>query len=196
MTGVVVRLRKRRASDPPLGDEALATAASTGDPTAVAELFDRFHGPVTRYLSRAVGVGPDVEDLLQTTFMEIARGRSHFEGRSTALTWVLGIATNVVRHHRRSMGRLRKLESAARLAVAEPRMEPADVDARRALEIAQRTLDEMPIEKKLAFVLCEIEGLSAREASEILGATEAAVWKRVSQVRRALREAAGRGGEP
>jgi DNA-directed RNA polymerase specialized sigma24 family protein len=44
-----------------------------------------------------------------------------------------------------------------------------------------------PPERRLAFVLCEIEGVSAADAARILDTTETAVWKRVSDVRRALR---------
>ena len=80
MTAEIVRLRRRAQSDPPLGDEALASAASTGDPAAVAELFDRFCDRVTRFLSRAVGPSPDVEDLLQATFLEIAKGPGAVRG--------------------------------------------------------------------------------------------------------------------
>ena len=191
MSAEVLRLRKRARSDPPLGDEAVASAASTGDPAAVAELFDRFCDPVSRFLSRAIGATADVEDLLQATFLEIARGGARFEQRSSALTWVLGIATNVVRHHRRSLGRRRRLER--EVSWADRDVLESDgtesVDARRALRVASRALAALPLERRMAFVLCELEGLSAREAAEVLRASETAVWKRVSEARRAIRSA-------
>lgn len=193
MTAGVLRLRRRASSDPPLGDEALASGASTGDPAAVAELFDRFCDPVARFLSRAIGPTADVEDLVQATFLEIARGTASFEGRSSARTWILGIATNVVRHHRRSLGRRRRLEEAVSVVERVRAQDvPADgVDTRRALEAAWDVLCAMPDERRMAFVLCELEGLSAREAARVLGASETAVWKRVSEARRAIRERAG-----
>jgi RNA polymerase sigma-70 factor (ECF subfamily) len=60
------------------------------------------------------------------------------------------------------------------------------VDARSALERVQRTLEGLPENQRIAFVLCEIEGLSAREAADALGVNETAVWKRVSDARKAL----------
>ncbi|MCB9636647.1 MAG: hypothetical protein H6721_31440 [Sandaracinus sp.] len=41
------------------------------------------------------------------------------------------------------------------------------------------------------FVLCELEGLSATETGIVVGASEAAVWKRVSKARQQLRERLG-----
>lgn len=73
MTARVIPIRSPAPTDEVWSDEAVAHACASGDPTAFACLFDRFHGPVTRFLSRAVGTGPDIEDLLQTTFLEVAR---------------------------------------------------------------------------------------------------------------------------
>lgn len=42
---------------------------------------------------------------------------------------------------------------------------------------------------RLAFVLCEFDGISAHEAAKILQTNESAVWKRVSDDRRALLKA-------
>lgn len=193
MSARVVPLRRPAEPDAAWGDEAVAHACSSGDPAAVAEMFDRFHGRVTRYLSRAVGNVADVDDLLQATFLEIARGHARFDGRSSATTWLLGIATNVVRHHLRSASRRRALVAAVTEAHGdEAEAGPAGaVAARLALRRAQRVLDGLSDEQRLAFVLCELEGLSAAHVARMLGATEAAIWKRVSDARKAMREALG-----
>ncbi len=195
MTGRVVRIRKPAESTPKWSDEAVAHAVSSGDPAAVAEMFDRFHGPVSRYLSRIVGSGPDVDDLLQNTFMQVARGQTRFEGRSTVLTWLLGIATNVARHHVRSKVRQDRLLQAVAQESA-PALEPdpgAAAEARQVLRRAQRVLDGLPDEQRFAFVLCELEGLRARDAARILETSETSVWKKVSDARKALRLGLERG---
>jgi RNA polymerase sigma-70 factor, ECF subfamily len=192
----VLPLRKPAERDASWSDEAVAYACSSGDPAAVAELFDRFHARVTRYLSRAIGDGPDVEDLLQATFLEIARGKAEYAGRSAVSTWLLGIATNAARHYRRSAARRRDLLEAVAYAhrdAAEPTA--ADVaHARLALKKAQAVLKALGPDHRLAFVLCELEGVRASEAAEMLGTTESAVWKRVSDVRKAMRRALEEGG--
>ena len=185
----VVRIRKPAERDAAWGDEAVAHACLSGDPAAVAELFERFHTRVTRYLTRAIGDSSDVEDLLQATFLEVARGRARYDGRSSVCTWLLGIATNAVRHHLRSATRRRALLAAVSHARADaPDPGPASaLDARLALRRVQEVLDELSDEQRLAFVLCELEGLRAEEAARLLGATETAVYKRVSDARKALR---------
>jgi RNA polymerase sigma-70 factor, ECF subfamily len=184
----VSALRARDQTLPKLSDESVATACSTGDSAAVAELFLRFHAPVTRYLSRLVPSRTDVEDLLQTTFLQIAKGRAHYAGRASVRTWLLGIATNVVKHHRRSGARLLRLLDAARREPPPAPPWPCDDDAaKRALRRIEQALSSLSPEQRFAFVLCEIEGLSAREAALILETSEQAVWRRVSDARRALR---------
>lgn len=191
MSGRVIPLRTPEGTEPPWSDEAVAHACSAGDPAAVAEIFNRYHAMVTRFLSRLVGTGPDVEDLLQATFLEVARVQTRFEGRSSVSTWLLGIAANVARHHLRSQRRWNRLRAAA--SVVTPRVGHADADtvvqAKRDLQRAHRTLQSQSPEHRIAFVLCELEGMSARDAARILDTTESAVWKRVSDVRKALRTA-------
>jgi RNA polymerase sigma-70 factor (ECF subfamily) len=195
VTGRVVKLRKAAEPDAAWGDEAVAHACVSGDPAAVAQLFDRFHQRVTRYLSRVIGNGADVEDLLQATFLEIARGKSRYDGRSSVSTWLLGIATNLVRHHLRSQSRRRGLLAAvaSEPVQAEPSSAEA-VDARLALRRVEDLLSALPNEQRLAFVLCEVEGLRAGDAARLLDTTESAVWKRVSEVRKAVRKALAEGG--
>lgn len=184
----VLRLRGRAESAPPLSDEALARACAGGDPGAVSALFDRFRGPVARTIHRLVSGGSDVEDLVQSTFLEVARGNSVWDGRASVLTWLLAIATNVVRHHRRSTGRRIRLVSALTWA------RPAEIATNRAearieLGRAERALGALGDDLREAFVLCQLEGLSARDAADVLGTSEAAVWVRVSKARKAIRAA-------
>lgn len=184
----VVALRSRDQTLPKLSDESVATACSTGDSAAVAELFVRFQAPVTRYLSRLVPSQADVQDLLQTTFLQIAKGRAHYAGRASVRTWLFGIATNVVKHHRRSGARfLRLLDAARRAAAPEPSSPGPDGDATHLLHRIELALRSLSHDQRFAFVLCEIEGLSAREAALVLETSEQAVWRRVCDARRALR---------
>lgn len=194
MSSKVLPLRASAGASPGLGDDALARACGTRDPAAIAALFDRLHSVAAAFLSRIVGPGPDVEDLVQATFLVIARGESVFEGRSSARTWVLGIAANVARHHLRSRRRQRAfLEEAARLDAGSPPSPEAMAGTRAAIARARAALDALDEEERFAFVLCEIEGLSAAEAAVELGCSVAAVWKRVSRARGRIRRACEEG---
>jgi RNA polymerase sigma-70 factor (ECF subfamily) len=189
----LVTIRQPESAAECLSDEAVALACSTRDPVAVTELFERFRRLVARYLSRLLRDPRDVEDCLQSTFLEVARGRAQFSGRSSASTWLLGVATNVARHHQRSVSRRARLGEALQGLSQSPDRTQADsqLEARQRLTRLKRALDALTPERREAFVLCEMEGLSAREAAKALGSSETAVWKRVSEARRSLRAATG-----
>lgn len=57
-----------------------------------------------------------------------------------------------------------------------------------------RALDELPLDQRVAFVLCEVEERTSREASEITGAPEATVRTRVFHAKQKLRAALEREG--
>jgi RNA polymerase sigma-70 factor (ECF subfamily) len=181
-----IRARSDNASEP-WTDEALALACCSGDPRVVAELFERFHLPVTRFLSRLVA-GADLEDLVQATFLQVARGKARFDGRSAVRTWLFAIAANVMRQHcRTSARRKRLLWTLTTTSNGAPNDRLSEqVDARRNVQYVRAALESLSEKSRLAFVLCEIEGLSAREAGEVLDSTETAIWKRVSDARKAL----------
>jgi hypothetical protein len=82
----LVRLRQRAQDQAELlSDEAIAAACAIADPGAVAALFDRFHARVGRFLRRVVRSPVDAEDLLQETFLQVARGQARFDGHSPGM---------------------------------------------------------------------------------------------------------------
>jgi RNA polymerase sigma-70 factor (ECF subfamily) len=184
-----IRMRSDNAQQP-WTDESVALACSSGDPQAVAELFERFQVPVTRFLSRLVA-GADVDDLVQATFLQIARGKARFDGRSTVRTWLFAIAANIMRQHCRTSARRKRLLWALTTTSNSPTNDrlSEQLDARRTVQYVRAAFESLSEKSRLAFVLCEIEGLSAREASEVLDSTETAIWKRVSDARKALLKA-------
>lgn len=196
VTARVLPMRRRGEPLPEWTDEALAAACATGDPRAVAELYERFRRPVYGFVRRAVRTDAEAEDMLQETFTQVARGLARYEGRSAVRTWIFGIAANVIRHHRRSFARRRRLADALRLVERPRPIGPGELtESRRSLARAKAALEALPVEQRLAFIMCEIEGLSASEAGRALGVGEAAVWKRVSRARARIRRSVEEGAD-
>ncbi|MEO0322678.1 MAG: RNA polymerase sigma factor [Myxococcota bacterium] len=186
----VLPMRTRSTRSPKLAalsDEGLARACAAGDPAAIGALFDRFQPRVTRYLRRLVHEDA-VEDAVQAVFIEVARGKAVYDGRASVNTWLFAIATNVARHERRSFARRRRLGAALRSLPPRGSTEPQRLDARDLLEHANLALRALSAPLREAFVLCELEGLSAAEAAQALETSEAAIWKRVSKARKAIRQ--------
>lgn len=91
---------------------------SVETPAAFGVVFDRHSRAVYRYLRRRVGEDL-AADLTAETFTRAFNGRGEYEQRGdSALPWLLGIATNLAKMHRR--GEERRLRAYARATFAEP----------------------------------------------------------------------------
>ena len=101
-------------------------AASAGDPDVFGQLFDRHAARVHRYVARRAD-WLTAQDVVAETFVVAFRTRSRYDaGRSDALPWLLGIATNQLRRHQRSQARWHR--AATRLRPVNVADEMARVD--------------------------------------------------------------------
>ncbi len=167
-------------------------ACAVGESAALAALFDRYQRVVLRYLSRLCGLDSrELDDLVQATFIEVQRSCSAFSARSSVKTWLLGIATNVARHHARSQTRQRALHTAAAAAFRpQPASRPDQIaEQRELLARLQTALDGLSHDLRVAFVMCELEEVPGVEAARVLGIREGTLWRRLHDARRKLRAA-------
>lgn len=167
-----------------------------GEASAVGEVYDAHAGAVLAFARRLVGDEAAAEDLVQEVFVTLPSAIRSFQEASSLRTFLVSIAVNHARHHVRAAARRRL--AMARFAdergVAggpsgqdggSPERDAMRVDLARALNHA---LDELPIEQRVAFVLCEVEERTSREVAEIVGAPEATVRTRLFHAKRKLRE--------
>jgi RNA polymerase sigma-70 factor, ECF subfamily len=184
---IPIRSEKKKSREK-LSDEAIAAACGTGDPVALSILFERFQNSVARYICRLTG-SFQVEDLVQSTFLEVVKGKTIYDGRASVVTWLFSIATNIVRHERRSYSRKKRLEKALK---NEPGPSACSIDKKidliNKVEKAHEVLKEISESQREAFVLCILEGLSAKETAVILNTSESAVWKRICKARAIIRK--------
>src|SRR5687768_11289639 len=93
-------------------------AHSLVEPQIFTIIFERHYRPVFGYLSRRVGQTL-ADDLAAETFTRAFERRSAYDqSAERALPWLLGIAVNLLAHHRRSAGR--QLRALAALGETEP----------------------------------------------------------------------------
>lgn len=191
----VVPLRPPSANRESLSDEALLAAAGTGDAAAIALLFRRHHKTMYRAFTRLLGAREDLDDLVQAAFLEAWRSAPSFSGRSSAKTWLIGIAYNVFRHHVRAQSRRR---SAFRLFALETRTEASalsesQLDARRDLASVEAAVLDLPEDLRAVFVMCQLEDMSSKEVAEALGTREGTVRRRLHDARKRLASALTKG---
>lgn len=157
----------------------LALRAQAADADAGAELVRQTYRQVWRLLvvlaDRRVA-----EDLTQETFARVFRSLPGFRAESPVRAWVLAIARRVAADH------IRSIKARPRLAVADPGLEgvaPDDVAESVAL---RELLDRLDPDRRLAFVLTQMIGLSYAEAAEVCACPVGTIRSRVARARAEL----------
>jgi RNA polymerase sigma-70 factor (ECF subfamily) len=191
MRGKLVALRRPSDATSSMSDEALLAATATGDLAALDALFERFHVVVYRFLGRVAAADEAArDDLVQATFLEARRGARRFRGGSSVKTWILGIASNLTRHHMRGEHRRRekhlRYAEGLSLVSAQPDEQLERFEIMR--EISQ-ALANLSHEERVAFVMCDLEGLSGVEVARVVGVPAGTLWRRLHFARKALRAA-------
>ncbi|HEU4538507.1 MAG TPA: sigma-70 family RNA polymerase sigma factor [Polyangiaceae bacterium] len=162
------------------------------------ETFPAFYEENVKFVWRTLrrlGVREaELADATQEVFVVVYRRLGEFEGRSKATTWLFRIALNVARNQRRKA--YERYEVPDDEGVGERVDESSDVDSemkrRQGRAILQSLLDAMPIEQRAAFVLFELEGMTALEVAEALEVPVGTVASRVRRARETFQQGLAR----
>ncbi|HYQ41312.1 MAG TPA: RNA polymerase sigma factor [Polyangiaceae bacterium] len=177
------------ASNAELGDE-LVLRLQRAEPSAVAEAYDAHHAAVRAFAKRLLGDATSAEDLVHEVFVSLPQAIRKFRGDSSLRTFLISIAVNHARHFVRAAQRRRRAISAYGETTTHETRDPEHEARRKELaDLLTRALDALPLEQRVAFVLCEVEERSSREAAEIVGAPEATVRTRLFHAKKKLRQA-------
>lgn len=165
-------------------------AASAGDPDVFGQLFDRHAARVHRYVARRAD-WLTAQDVVAETFVVAFRTRSRYDaGRSDALPWLLGIATNQLRRHQRSQARWHRAATRLRPAdAADDQTARVDdrLSANRSLGLIQDALARMPAIDRDTVLLFAWGGLSYDQVAEAMAVPVGTVRSRLNRARRRLR---------
>jgi RNA polymerase sigma-70 factor (ECF subfamily) len=165
---------------------ALVDGARRGEATAFRELFRLNHPRVHRIVYRLVGPSADLDDLVQTVFVEGFRSLPAFRGDALFSTWLGRIAVRVtmraVKRPRLATSPLGGADDSEH-AGAGPEQTAADREGLRRLDALLATLRP---KRRAAFVLHVLEGYSMEEIAAMVGASIAAVKVRVHDARREI----------
>jgi RNA polymerase sigma-70 factor (ECF subfamily) len=152
----------------------LARAAAGGDRIALNGFVRATQRDVWRLCAHLADAG-SADDLTQETYLRAVRSLPSFRADSSARTWVLAIARRVVADAIRAGSRRRRL---ARLLPA--RSEVADHGGE---VVAHDLIDRLEPERRTAFVLTQLLGLSYAQAAEVCGCPVGTIRSRVARAR-------------
>lgn len=154
-----------------------ALAARDRDPVAEAAFVRSTQAEVWRFVAALVDVGA-ADDLTQETYLRALRALPRFEGRSSARTWLLGIAKRTCADHLRAVTRQRRL--ALRLATVGGH-EPVS-DASGTVDATQ-LLAKLTPDRRASFVLTQMLGLTYEQAAAALDVPVGTIRSRVARAR-------------
>lgn len=143
----------------------------------------RDHAAYVWRVGRAIGVSDlYIDDVVHDVFLVVQRRLGDFDPRRSMRAWLAGITRRVAGHLARKLERERRRLA----ALPAPPPEPTPLDAAQksdAARLMQRFLDRLDPDKRLAFVLLDIEGLTAREVALASGTNPRTVYSRARAAR-------------
>jgi RNA polymerase sigma-70 factor (ECF subfamily) len=156
-----------------LSDDDLVRLYRDGDADAFDALFDRYHAVVYRVARAILGREPAAQDVMQETFLAVARTARRYEPRGRFRAWLMQIARN------RSLNRL-AADRARAAALRESGLDAAQTVSPEASPPDRAAADEeeravwaaigaLPDRQREALALHALEGMPYREVADVLG---------------------------
>src|SRR5918996_880515 len=199
-----------------------------GDEAAFASLVDRHHGALIRLARAYVSNHSIAEEVVQETWIGVLEGLDRFEGRSSLKTWIFSILTNkaktrgVRESQHISFSPLEAADDRSDEPAVDPSQfrttghwagywtsypQPWDEDTPEKLLLSkegtaflEQAIEALPPKLQQVIVTRDVEGLSSKEACNILGISETnqrvLLHRARSRVRRALEKHLEGGARP
>jgi len=163
----------------------MALRARGGDPAAVTAFVRATQAEVWRFVAAVVDTDA-ADDITQDTYLRAFRALPDFAGRSAARTWLLGIARRACADHLRTVVRQRRLQT----RIAQQGWTPSTPGPAGLQEMAD-LLRRLPEDRRTAFVLTQVLGLSYAQAAEAEEVPVGTIRSRVARARAWLVDAVG-----
>jgi RNA polymerase sigma-70 factor, ECF subfamily len=182
----------------PTIEELDLDALKRKEKAAFTALVDTHSDHIYRLALKMVGNEQDAEDVLQETFIKAYKNIETFEGRAKLSTWLYRIAVNEsLMLLRKRSGNHVEIDAETETDSGElipkqmvdwcclPEKELLGDETRQVIQAAIKTLTPA---NRAAFLLRDVEGLSTREAAEVLEISVSALKVRLMRARFELRE--------
>jgi RNA polymerase sigma-70 factor (ECF subfamily) len=153
-------------------------------------VYREYHGFVGRMLHHLGVRGASVDDAVQEVFVVVHRRLGSFDGRTSIKNWLYGITRRVAADHRKQGQRrawLRLVPAPEASGEHPPLHEHA-----AAADLVGQILDTLDEDKRLVFVMAELEGMTAPEIAEAIGVNLNTVYSRLRAARQRFHREAQR----
>lgn len=164
-------------------------------------LYERYYQRVYNFSYLRLRNHADTEEAVQETFTAVFRSIDAFQGKSSLISWIYGIAKNTVNNSiRRAIAREQRVERAESEMVRNMRAtytaDPEDhLTLRRCEESIRRQLESVSGWQAEIFVMRHVDNLPIDEIASRTSRSNDAVRSSLCRVKRMLVEAVESGGE-
>jgi RNA polymerase sigma factor (sigma-70 family) len=167
----------------PVPSDPRVHAAQAGDPAALAAILAELMPRMRAWLHRLLGPRADLDDATQEALTELALALPRFAGDASLSTYAHRITV-------RTAYRFFARPVETPLELVPPAAEELDPEsramAREALRRLYRGLCRLRPNRRVAFVLCAIEGMAPSEAAQVEGVSALAMRSRLKHARAEL----------
>ncbi len=179
-------------------EQVLVGKASRGDGDAFEALVSRYEKNVYSLAYRLVSDREDAMDVVQDVFLKAYQALPKFRGESRFSTWIHRVCINA------SLDCLRKKQKFPAYSLDEPLSlkessvtrevedESGDVEAevetRDLGETVYSVLKDLETDHRVIIILCDVQGYSYQEISDMLGLSIGTVKSRLHRARNAVRK--------
>ena len=186
-----LQVAENEASDSCPDDELLLVERlKKRDARAFQELID-LHGETLRTLiGRLMAFDPEMEDVLQNTFVQVWQKIPSFRSQSSIRTWITRIAINQTRNHQRSVRRwLRHFQDRFTLETTE-KEQPCIVESTQdpRWDSIQLAMKKLPYRDREILVLVYLEEKSILEIADSMNEKKNTLEVRLHRAKKLLKQ--------
>ncbi|MDD3364649.1 MAG: sigma-70 family RNA polymerase sigma factor [Syntrophomonas sp.] len=164
-------------------------AFQKGDHRAVEILVDEYYPALLNFLLR-MGCQPgDAEDIIQETFIKVARGLSRYQHKERFRTWLFKICHNNLRdYHKKASRRWEVPHDPSTLVTTEASCpESLMIEQEKALRV-QAVLNQLPPKQRLVVVLRYYHEFSINEIAHLVQCPAGTVKSRLNGALNGLKD--------
>jgi RNA polymerase sigma-70 factor (ECF subfamily) len=156
-------------------DVDLVARSKAGDSAALEALYHRYVRMVWRFGWLRTRDRELAAEIVQETFLRVARSIGDFAGRSSFGTWLHAVARSAAIETLRQARRSRDDDSPVVIKLALPAGESASGIEDRDRDAIRDAIADLPPAQRDAVILCDVADFFIREAAETLGWSESCV---------------------
>lgn len=163
-------------------DDELVPEAQAGNRQAFESLLERHYGMMFRVAWQWCGVREDAEDIAQEASIKLAQNLSGFMFESAFTTWLYRLVINTAKDYYRAKNR-RAAREAPMYEDAVYISEEPTPEEKMEYKDTLKAISELPEHLRETVVLVCWQGLTHREASDVLDCEEGTVSWRMHEAR-------------